>query len=124
MLTAADRVRDTSTDTGTGNITVTGTPPLGYRTFSSVLSVGDTFPYFIAHQTANDWEVGIGTYNGSNVIARTTVLSSSNAGALTSFTAGTKDVVLTQTAEQMVVMGYITSIPTNEYALSNLGGII
>jgi hypothetical protein len=98
----ADRVRDTSTTTSTGNITVSGTAPTGFLTFSAVLSVNDTFYYAIQHQSLNEWEVGIGTYSSSNVFARTTVFSSSNAGSLVNFSAGTKDVFITVPAGRVV----------------------
>jgi hypothetical protein len=94
----ADRVSDTSTTVGTGDFTVSGTAPSGYRTFSSVLSVSDTFYYAIQHQTANEFEVGLATYSGTNQFTRTTVLSSSNANAAVSFSAGTKGVILTLAA--------------------------
>lgn len=90
----ADRVRDTSTTTGTGAVTVSGTPPTRHRTFADVCATNDTLPYFIENRSANEWEVGIGTYSASNQLTRTTVLSSSNANAAVSFSAGTKDVVL------------------------------
>ena len=98
----ADRIRDTSTTTSTGNFTVTGTAPTGYRTLSAVLSVSDTFYYVIQHQTANEWEVGLGTYSSANVFARTTVLSSSNANSVVNFSAGTKDVFLTFAASKTI----------------------
>lgn len=91
----ADRVRDTSTSTGTGAFTVTGSAPAGYRTFSAVCATSDTFFYAIQHQTSNEWEVGLGTYSASNQITRTTVLSSSNSNAAVNFSAGAKDVYLT-----------------------------
>lgn len=98
----ADRVRDTSTTSGTGNITVSGTAPTGFRTFSAVLSVGDTFFYAIQSQGANEWEVGVGTYSSANVFARTTVLASSNAGSVVTFSAGTKDVFITLAAAKTI----------------------
>lgn len=98
----ADRVRDTSTTTGTGNITVSGTAPTGFRTFSAVLSVNDTFYYAIQSQGANEWEVGLGTYSSANVFARTTVLASSNSGSAVNFSAGTKDVFITLAAARTV----------------------
>ena len=96
----ADRVRDTSTTTGTGSFTVSGTAPTGYRTLSAVLTASDTFYYAIQHQTANEWEVGLGTYSSANVFARTTPLASSNAGSAVTFSAGTKDVFITLAANQ------------------------
>lgn len=91
----ADRVRDTSTTTGTGAFTVTGSAPTGYRTFSAVCSTNDTLFYAIQHQTATEWEVGLGTYSASNQITRTTVMSSSNSNSAVNFSAGAKDVYLT-----------------------------
>ena len=96
----ADRVRDTSTSTSTGNFTVSGTAPTGFRTLSAVLSVGDTFYYAIQGQGSSEWEVGLGTYSSANVFARTTVLSSSNSGSAVTFSAGTKDVFLTLAASK------------------------
>jgi hypothetical protein len=98
----ADRVRDTSTTAGSGSITVSGTAPTGFRTFSAVLSVGDTFYYAIQSQGANEWEVGLGTYSSANVFARTTILSSSNAGSVVTFSAGTKDVFITLAAAKTI----------------------
>lgn len=98
----ADRVRDTSTTAGTGSITVSGTAPTGFRTFSAVLSVGDTFYYAIQSQGANEWEVGVGTYSSANVFARTTILASSNSGNAVNFSAGTKDVFITLTAARTI----------------------
>jgi hypothetical protein len=98
----ADRVRDTSTSTSTGNFTVSGTAPTGFRTLSAVLSVSDTFYYAIQSQTDGSWEVGLGTYSSANTFARTTVLSSSNAGSAVNFSAGTKDVFLTLAATRTI----------------------
>lgn len=97
-----DRVADTSTTTGTGNITVSGTAPTGYRTFSAVCAVGDTFFYNIAHQSLGEWESGLGTYSSAGVFARTTVIESSNANAAVNFSAGTKDVFITLTAGRTI----------------------
>lgn len=98
----ADRVRDTSTSTGTGNFTVSGTAPTSFRTLSAVLSVSDTFYYVIQGQSSSEWEVGLGTYSSANVFARTTVLSSSNSGSAVTFSAGTKDVFLTLAASKTI----------------------
>jgi len=91
----ADRVKDTSTTTGTGNITVSGSAPFGYRTFSTVLSVSDTFYYAIQGQSTSEWEVGFGTYVSSNQFSRTTVLASSASNSAVSFSSGTKNVFIT-----------------------------
>lgn len=92
----ADRVKETSTTTGTGAFTVLGAT-VGHRALSAVLTVGDTVPYTIEGvnpdgSLTGEWEVGVGTYSGANTLTRTTVLSSSNAGAAVNFSAGTKQV--------------------------------
>ena len=101
----ADRVKDTSTTTGTGSITVSGAAPTGYRTFSAVLSAADTFYYCIQGQTTAEFEVGLGTYSSTNVFARTTVLASSNSNNAVSFSAGTKNVFLTLAATKTLQIG-------------------
>ena len=71
----ADRVKETSTSTGTGTITLAGAVT-GFQSFAAVGN-GNTTYYCIAHQSANEWEVGLGTYTSSGTtLARTTVLSS------------------------------------------------
>jgi hypothetical protein len=98
----ADRVRDTTTSTGTGALTVSGSAPSGYNTFSNVASTSDTFYYAIQHQAASEWEVGLGTYSSANTISRTTVYSSSNSGSAVNFSAGTKDIFITLPASRTV----------------------
>lgn len=99
-LKLADRVRETTTSTGTGAITLGGAVA-GFVSFSSVLSTNDTTYYVIVSSTATDWEVGIGTYS-SNTLTRTTVLDSSNSNALVNFSVGTKAVFIAQPAGRAV----------------------
>jgi hypothetical protein len=99
-LIRADRVKESSTSTGTGAFTLAGADST-YRTFASVCAVADTVYYAIAHRTANEWEVGLGTYSATNTLTRTTVHSSSNANAAVTFSAGTKDVLLALTKTQL-----------------------
>jgi hypothetical protein len=108
---SADRVRDTSTSTGTGAFVVSGTAPTAFRTFSAVLSTSDTFYYAIQHQTANEWEVGLGTYSSTNTITRTTVYASSASGSAVTFSAGTKDVFITLAAARSVQLDNNGAIP-------------
>jgi len=91
---AFDRVRDTSTTTGTGTVTVSGTAPLTYRTLSTVYSINDQFDVVIVHRTLDEWEVVEATYSAANQFTRGRVYSSSNAGAAVNFSAGTKDVIV------------------------------
>ena len=103
-LVLADRVRDTTTTVGTGTITLSGTPPTGFQSFAAIGNANTTY-YTIA--LGSEWEVGIGTYTTSGTtLSRTTVLESSNAGALVPFSAGTKDVFVTYPAEKSISDGY------------------
>ena len=123
----ADRVLDSSTSTGTGAFVVSGTPAAGYRTFSAVMSVGDTCYYSIQGQTTSEWEVGLGTYSSANTLTRTTVYSSSNAGSAVTFSAGTKNVFITMVASkspQLDPTGNVTALGTPASAtLTNATGL-
>lgn len=100
----ADRVKETTTTTGTGTVTLLGAAT-GYQSFSAIGNGNSTY-YTIAGQTSSEWEVGIGTYTSSGTtLSRTTVLSSSNSGSLVSFSAGTKDVFVTQPSSRTVYVG-------------------
>ncbi len=90
-LVLADRVNETTTTTGTGTITLAGAQT-GFQSFAAIGNTNTTY-YTIVHQTANEWEVGIGTYTSAGtLLSRTTVLSSSNGGSLVNFSVGTKSV--------------------------------
>ncbi len=103
-LVVADRVKETTTTTGTGTLTLAGAVN-GFQAFS-VLGDGSTTYYAIYDTASDDWEVGLGTYTLSGTtLARTTVLSSSNAGAAVNLSAGSKDVFVTYPAERAVVYG-------------------
>ena len=96
----ADRVKETTTTTGTGTVTLLGAST-GFQSFAIIGNTNTTY-YTIAGQTGNEWEVGIGTYTSSGTtLARTTVLSNSSGTqpSALSFSAGTKDVFVTYPAK-------------------------
>lgn len=101
-LVLADRVKETTTTTGTGTITLAGAAT-GFQSFA-VVGNGNTTYYTIAGQNTSEWEVGIGTYTASGTtLSRDTVLASSaGAPTKTNFSAGTKDVFVTYTAARSV----------------------
>ena len=100
-LIVADRVQETTNTTGTGAYTLGGAVS-GFQTFASVASDTDTVYYSITDNV--DFEVGLGTYaSGADTIARTTVLSSSNAGSAVNWGVGTKNIFLTYPADKAVV---------------------
>lgn len=114
-LIIKDRVKDTTTTTGTGSVTLSGTAPTGFQAFATAGAVGDNFYYCIAGGA--EWEVGYGTLSGSTTLARSRVIASSNSNAAVSFSAGTKDVFSTIPAT--IVQGRGSSWATaNGYALN------
>ena len=112
-LVLADRVKETTTTTGTGTVTLLGAST-GYQSFSAIGNANTTY-YTIAGQTGSEWEVGIGTYTSSGTtLSRDTVLASSNSGSLVNFSAGTKDVFCDYPAKRAVIggEGYIENAGT------------
>ncbi len=99
-----DRVKETTTTTGTGTVTLAGAVS-GYQSFSAIGNTNSTY-YTIAGQGTSEWEVGIGTYTSSGTtLSRDTVLASSNSGSLVNFSAGTKDVFCDYPAGRAVIGG-------------------
>jgi hypothetical protein len=118
----ADRVKDTTTTTGTGTVTLSGTAPIGYVSFGTAIGNGNNTYYTIT--AGAEWEVGIGTYTSAGTtLSRTTVLASSNAGSLVTFSAGTKDVFVTYPAGKSVNLDTTSgvTIGNNLLALTNTG---
>ena len=103
-LVIADRVRETTTTTGTGAITLAGAYT-SFQTFLAAVGNANSTYYTIASAVSGEWEVGIGTYTSStNTLSRDTVLASSNSGSAVSFSAGVKDVFVTQPAERSLLV--------------------
>tara|TARA_B100000212_G_scaffold159478_2_gene119827 strand:+ start:10461 stop:11900 length:1440 start_codon:yes stop_codon:yes gene_type:complete len=98
----ADRVRETTTTTGTGTITLGGAVT-NFETFTANLSNSDTTYYAIVDNTNGAFEVGLGTFTASGTTLARSVLASSNSNNLVDFGAGTKDVFITIPASKMVV---------------------
>jgi hypothetical protein len=89
-----DRVKETTTTTGTGAITLSGAVSQ-FVSFSSRYQIGDLLTYCISGQTGTEWEVGRGYLTNTTTLLRDTVLESSNADTFVSFSAGTKDIFVT-----------------------------
>jgi hypothetical protein len=103
-LVLNDRVLESSTSTGTGTFTLDGAAA-GFQSFSAGVGGSNTTYYTIVNtaSASSEWEVGLGTLNaGGTVLTRTTVFTSSNAGAAVVFTAGTKNVFVTYPSTKSV----------------------
>ena len=98
-----DRVKETTTTTGTGTINLGGAET-GFESFVSAIGNSNSTYYAIAHSTLNEFEIGIGTVTDASpdTLSRTTVISSTNSDALVDFSAGSKDVFCTLPASKAV----------------------
>ena len=101
-LVINDRVKETTTTTGTGAVSLGGAVT-GFETFAAGIGNSNTVYYCIAHQDQAEFEVGLGTLDGdSSDLTRTTVISSSNSDSAVDFSAGTKDVFCTIPASKLI----------------------
>ena len=118
-LVVNDRVKETSTTTGTGTFTLAGAVT-GFETFSSAIGNTNTTYYAISLQGGAEFEVGLGTV-AAGTLARTTVISSSNSDSAVNFSAGTKDVFCTLPASKAVFKNasdVIEGVPSNGFVIA------
>jgi hypothetical protein len=103
-LVLNDRVKETSTTTGTGTLDLGGAVQ-DFEGFVSAIGDGNTTYYAIVNTGEGEFEVGIGTVTdaATDTLSRDTVISSSNSDALVNFSSGTKDVFCTLPASKAVV---------------------
>ena len=101
-LVINDRVKETSTTTGTGTFTLAGAET-GFETFSTAIGNTNTTYYAISLRGGSEFEVGLGTV-GAGTLARTTIISSSNSDNAVDFSAGTKDVFCTLPASKAMYL--------------------
>lgn len=103
-LVINDRVKETSTTTGTGAMALGGAVT-GFETFGAGIGNSNTTYYCIFNQGTSEFEVGLGTLDGTSAnLTRTTVISSSNSDSAVDFSAGTKDVFCTLPASKSVYL--------------------
>lgn len=105
---AADRVLESTTTTGTGDLTVAGALA-GFRAFGAVMSVGDTahcalWAVDASGNATGDYEEGLYTYSASNTLTRTEVIDSST-GSVLNLAAGTKYVAISLLAPRIFTSG-------------------
>ena len=103
-LVLNDRVKESSTTLGTGAMALGGAVN-GFETFQAGVGNSNTTYYSISNQGTTEWEVGLGTLDGTSAnLTRTTVISSSNSDSAVNFTSGTKDVFCTLPASKTTDM--------------------
>ena len=102
-LVLNDRVKETSTTTGTGTFSLGGAVD-GFETFVAGIANGNTTYYAAVNRDADEFEVGIGTVTDASpdTLARTTIISSSNSDSAVDFSAGTKDIFTTLPASKAI----------------------
>ncbi len=112
-LIVEDRVKETSTTTGTGDFTLAGAIT-GSVAFSSVCTSPTSTVYYMIQGVdasgvpTSEWETGLGTYSAANTLTRTTPQRSSNAGAAVNFSAGTKQVSIDLTQAYIALLAKVT----------------
>jgi hypothetical protein len=89
-LVLKDRVKETTTTTGTGSFSLAGAVT-GYDSFGQI-GTGNTTYYAVYLDGGSEWEVGIGTYTAPSTLSRDTILASSNSGSVVTFSAGQKTI--------------------------------
>ena len=100
-LVLADRVKETTSTTGTADFVLSGADT-GFQTFSAAVGANNTTYYAVA--LGSDYEIGLGTLSSDGLtLARTTVLQSSNSDTKVSFAAGSKYVFVTYPADKAVL---------------------
>jgi len=114
-LVINDRVKETSTTTGTGTFSLDGASQ-DFETFVAGVGTGNTTYYCIVNSGTDEWEVGVGTVTDAtpDTLSRDTIISSSNSDAAVTFTSGTKDVFCTIPAKKtispvMEATGYVVT---------------
>jgi len=117
-----DRVKETSTTTGTGTFDLAGAE-IGFESFVSGVGDGNQTYYAISNDGTNEFEVGIGTVTdaATDTLSRDTIISSSNSDALVDFSAGTKTVFCTLPASRTPSAGMTatTFVVTHNSTLSD-----
>lgn len=95
----APRVRQATTSTGTGDLTLSATS--GWRSFHDVFLTG-TFYYYLVHENGAEWEFGVGKMTDSTTFSRGIVVANSDGTeAAIDLTAGEKAVTCAIAGELM-----------------------
>lgn len=117
-LVLKDRVKETTTTVGTGSFALAGAVT-GYDSFGQIGN-GNTTYYAVYLDGGSEWEVGIGTYTAPSTLSRDTILASSNAGNIVTFSAGQKTIWCDYPAGKAV---YLDAAGSISEPIVNISGI-
>jgi len=119
-LVINDRVKESSTTSGTGTIDLAGAAT-GFEGFVAGIATGNTTYYTIFEQGTANWEVGVGTVTdaATDTLSRDTVISSSNSDSKVTFAGGTLDVFCTLPASKTIYLD--TSSPAVPVGAASAG---
>lgn len=114
----ANRVKETSTTTGTGTYNLAGAVT-GFQTFVAGIGNANTC-YYVAEDGTN-WEIGIGTVTdaATDTLARTTIIASSNSNAAVSWAAGTRFLYCALPSSGLMPRGHIWGLGMSNAADAN-----
>jgi hypothetical protein len=121
-LVLKDRVKETTTTVGTGSFALAGAVT-GYDSFGQIGN-GNTTYYAVYLDGGSEWEVGIGTYTAPSTLSRDTILASSNAGSVVTFSAGQKTIWCDYPAGKAVYTDATGSISQTIVNVSGITGDI
>lgn len=115
----ADRVKQTSTITGTGSYNLDATVPTGFQGFVAAWATGNSGYYLATDGT--DWEVGDGTVTDAtpDTLSRDTILASSNGDAAVSWSAADVTIVAVHPADNMRDMSNVTVDSTGRVGIGD-----
>lgn len=115
----SDRALETTTTTGTGNLTTAGAVT-GYQTLNNAVGQNVPTPYACwgvdgSGVPTGEWETGWGYLSAATTFVRNQVVASSNSGSAVSFSAGTKRLAVTPNAADYLDRGIATVLHRTQY---------
>lgn len=112
----ADRVRETTTTSGTGSVSLAGAVA-SYQSFASAFTSGQRVAYALVDTSNGGWEVGIGTFTTGSLARDVVTAGSSGAGVHITLSGATTQVFNTAPAVFFQVM------PMNPFWYSQFGAL-
>lgn len=86
METLVDRVKETTTTTGTGSLALAGAVS-GFQSFNTAFGTNKSFYYVLTDVNGTGWETGRGYLSGSTTLVRDRVYRSTNSNNAISLSA-------------------------------------